>query len=85
MFQLIEEYRHSGSTIKSFCEDRGIKIGTFNYWIKKKKEASATGGFVKIHAPVVSTADLEFVFPNGVRVRTNTTDLGLVKQLVELY
>lgn len=85
MFQLIDEYRNSGSTIKSFCEDRDIKVGTFNYWIKKKMESFSTGGFVKIHAPVPSTADLELVYPSGVRLRTNSTDLGLVKRLLELY
>lgn len=85
MFQLVDDYRNSGSTIKSFCEDRGIKIGTFSYWIKKKKELSSEGGFVKIQTPNLSNTGMELIYPNGVRLRTNPQDLGLVKKLLELY
>lgn len=85
MFQLIEEYRNSGFTIKAFCEDRDIKAATFNYWIKKKKEASSAGGFVTINPQVPSNADLELIYPNGVRLRTGANNLDLVKRLLELY
>lgn len=85
MFKLVDEYRDSGSTIKSFCENRDIKMGTFHYWIKKKKELSSEGGFVRISNHTQSLFDLELIYPNGVRLRTKPQDLGLVKKLLELY
>lgn len=84
MFRLVEEYQGSGTTLKDFCAEKDINIGTFNYW-RKKKAASSAGGFIKLDSPLTSKHDLELVYPNGVRLRMNGPDLALVKNLLELY
>ncbi len=37
---VIDEWRHSGLTQKSFCQQRDINLHAFGYWIKKFRVAS---------------------------------------------
>ena len=40
MFALVDEWRSSGLTKKSFLADRGISLSKFNYWCSKHKAES---------------------------------------------
>lgn len=42
MFPLVERYQSSGQTQKSFCEQEGINMGTFQYWLRKYREQNSS-------------------------------------------
>ncbi len=42
MFPLVESYESSGQLQKEFCEQHGITIGTFHYWLKKYRKQFST-------------------------------------------
>lgn len=37
--QLISEFFKSGKSCKSFCDEHGIKVGTFHWWMKRHKDS----------------------------------------------
>ena len=102
MFSLVEEYLSGVITQIDLCEREGIKKGTFKYWQRKYREESKAGtlkksskkkkdaksDFIPITVPVAvsSSFELEFVYPNGVRLHLNTVmdakGLSIVKQLL---
>ena len=44
---IIDDYRASGLTQKTFCKKHNIKIHTFHYWLKKlNPEPEAKEGFI---------------------------------------
>jgi hypothetical protein len=38
--KLISEYFQSEKSRKAFCQERGIKVGTFHWWMKRHKDAN---------------------------------------------
>lgn len=38
MFPLVEKYESSGQRQKDFCNLHDIRIGTFQYWLRKYRE-----------------------------------------------
>lgn len=89
MFSLIDEYRASGCSMRDFAEARGIKLSTFTYWARKKKQAKTGNPMGKFIPLTVKSADIassiEIVYPNGVRIITWQTNIAKVQQLVKLY
>lgn len=41
--KLIYDYFQSGKSRKAFCQERGIKVGTFHWWMKRHKDANKAG------------------------------------------
>jgi len=37
--ELILEYKKGRRTVKEFCSDKGIKSGTFHYWLSKQRKS----------------------------------------------
>lgn len=37
--KLISDFFKSGKSRKSFCDENGIKLGTFHWWMKRHKES----------------------------------------------
>lgn len=87
MYNLVDSWASSGKTQKEYCEESGIKSGTFSYWVSKKKAAlSASSGFVKVDGGSgPCTAVIEIGYPNGVKLTLHRSDLSLVSQLIRLY
>lgn len=72
MFDLIEQWKQSSLSQKSFCEEHSLRYHTFYYWLKCYRRQHAdnnNNSFVKLNidAPSSSYA-AEIYFPNGVRV-----------------
>ncbi|TPE43341.1 IS66 family insertion sequence element accessory protein TnpA [Pontibacter mangrovi] len=85
MLQLVELYEESGLSQRAFCQEQGLKLSQFTYWIHKvRKEKQATSGFVQL-SPPEPAAQLEVIYPNGVKVRLPARDLQLVSRLLHLY
>lgn len=89
MALLMEEFANSGQSQKEFSAARGMAFHTFNYWFRKlKKEKEESAGFVRVETGTVlsgAAEQLEVVYPNGVKVRTCSTDLSLLSRLIRLY
>lgn len=70
----IEAWRQSGQSQAAYCRDRGLKAGTFNYWLRKqgsavraRRESSALVPVVVRDADVERS--IEVVLPNGIRLQ----------------
>ncbi|MDT0678851.1 IS66 family insertion sequence element accessory protein TnpA [Autumnicola musiva] len=84
MFQLIEQYRVSGLSAKSFARENNISASTMGYWIRKKRSLEKGSGFVEISGSTSGAMEVELLFPNGVQLRMNGGDPALIATLVQL-
>ncbi|SHG74409.1 hypothetical protein SAMN05444483_12617 [Salegentibacter echinorum] len=86
MFALIDEFENSPLNARNFCKTKGVVPSTFYYWKKKKagKESPETSGFITI-SPKVETGSLELIYPNGIRLRLEDSQLELISKLIRLY
>ena len=90
MFSLVDEYHNSGISMRDFTVSKGIKLSTFTYWVRKKKQAedpSASGSFIPLDFKQIksSSGAIEIVYPNGVRVIADHFNVQQVQQLVKFY
>jgi hypothetical protein len=87
MLSQVESWKQSGLAQQTFCDQAGIKLGTFSYWIRKsKKQEVESGGFITLKKTIRSFENkFEIVYPNGVVLRLDTDDLSELSALVKLY
>ena len=86
MFALVDEWLASTETKKAFCEEQGINVHTFSYWITKRQRTdSPTGGFTPVDVSGVQpTGQLIITYPKGVTIRMDGANLPLISQLIHL-
>jgi len=90
MLNHVESWKASTLTQKQYCQQNGISLPTFYYWIKRirYKESHQPGGFIPLlvnGGKRVTHEDCEIHYPNGVTIRVpSTADLQLVSRLVRL-
>lgn len=74
MFEMIERWKRSGLSQKSFCENESLKSCTFYYWYRRHRQHTQSGegksGFVKlqIEKKTAAAASVEIHFPGEVRL-----------------
>ncbi|HRQ18298.1 MAG TPA: hypothetical protein PL085_14580 [Agriterribacter sp.] len=73
MSEMIERWRQSGLSQKSFCENESIKPYVFYYWYKHWRLAEQASenksGFVKLNIEKATVpTSVEIHFPGGVRL-----------------
>lgn len=73
MFEIIDRWKQSGLSQKSFCENESIKPYVFYYWYRRYRifhqSDGDESGFVKLNIEKpVSSAPVEIHFPKGVRL-----------------
>ena len=89
MALLMEEFAQSGQSQKDFSATRGMGFHKFNYWFRKlKKEREEPSGFVRVETDTILSGageQLELLYPNGVKLKTCSTDLSLLSRLIRLY
>ncbi len=95
MYKLICQWEDSGLSQREFFAKNGIVKSTFGYW-RKKYLADAENGkdkkdfiAVKLAQSEVTTegqlAELELIYPNGVRLKfTSDIELSRLKPLIIL-
>lgn len=81
---LVKQWRSSGMSQKEFCLEAGIKLGTFSYWVSRSKESEK--GFVPLVPKKDNpTKEIELIYPNGVKIKVPSGDIGILAQLIRLY
>lgn len=87
MLSQVESWKQSGITQRTFCDNAGIKLATFSYWIKiSKEQEDLTVGFIELKNPSIHLkSQYEIVYPNGVTLKVQNTDLKEIFSLVNLY
>lgn len=87
MFALIDEFENSSLNAKVFCKTKNLVPSTFYYWKKKKarKESPRTSGFIAISPKPGADGPLELIYPNGIRLRLEASQLGLISKLLKIY
>jgi len=85
MLSMIADWHQSGKSKKAYCAENGINEATFYYWFSRIKENDtvAQGSFITTDK-VRGKNDVEIIYPNGVRIRTEN-DIALISQLIRLY
>lgn len=86
MYDLVERWKSSDLTQKQFCGEHDLKVGTFAYWVgKKKRSDEPVGGFVPIDLAAGSAGgQLTISYPNGVKLTLGSNDLALISRLIHL-
>lgn len=76
MFDLVEQWQHSGMSQISFCNSNQIKYATFNYWLKKyrqQKSFSSSPVFASVHIDKETSSQvkprIEIELDEGVIIR----------------
>jgi transposase-like protein len=87
MLFLVEEYFNSGKSRNEFCEEIGVKPTTFSYWIKKKRmNEHSSSGFIKIDtAPGGTAPAFEIIYPNGVKLKLEQSNISFLAHLIRIY
>ena len=60
---LVQEYEQSEQSVKSFCEERGVKYDTFLWW-RRRLKGDSSAGFVEVCLPEVQ-AEYSLRLSNG--------------------
>jgi len=87
MSTLVRQWRESGLTRNEFCQQHGVTLSKFGYWIARFKEDQSDGGgrFIPMGCSGPSGhAVLSVIYPNGVRLEVPSADLGLLSRLIAL-
>jgi hypothetical protein len=91
MFKLVREWRKSGLSQSEFCKPHGITVAKFGYWVGKENfshtaNGRKVGGFVELSGkgPLPSES-YQVVYPNGVKLNYQGSDLVTLSQLIKLY
>ena len=69
---IIARYRQSGMGMKAFCEQEGLRRGTFEEWYRRvRRSETGKGQFVEVKAAsgAASPWAVEVDLPTGVRLR----------------
>lgn len=83
MYRLIEEQQSGSQTAIAFCEHHQINLGTFNYWLRKKRQEGRTS-FIPVDIKPGVEGKAELIYPNGVRIRLESFDPDKIRQLINL-
>ncbi len=94
---LIKGWQQSGLSKAAYCQVHQIKIGAFYYWCSLYKKAGsfvksgnkddrtldANVDFMELNPGLISlSSNVEIHYPNGVVVKTDKNNIGLVKELI---
>ncbi len=82
----VARWRQSGLSQKEFCQQLGMKVGTFAYWVTRSNKIEKEKGFIPIlPGQGVIASEIEVSYPNGVRIKVAASDRALLSQLIHLY
>ena len=61
---ILEEFIESGLTQREFCEERGILVGTFQYWLRRTREVEEAME-VQAHEGSAALMEVKFAADGG--------------------
>ncbi len=94
---LIKGWQQSGLSKTAYCKVHYIKLGAFYYWCSLYKKSgsfvkssnkvdhtsAANVDFMELNPGLISlSSKVEIHYPNGVIVKTDQNNIGLVKELI---
>lgn len=80
----IRKWRQSGLKKKEYCQQHGIKMSTFGYWITRINQHTGKG-FIPLNPPAQSaTSCIEITYPSGVRLKVSNPDFSTISRLISL-
>jgi transposase-like protein len=90
MFDLIEQWKKSGQSQKSFCLQHEARYSVFHYWYKQYREARNTSGptpssFIplQINSYLPTSSHSELIYPDGRRLLFHQpVDVNFLKSLL---
>jgi hypothetical protein len=82
--QHVQQWRESRLTQKVYCQQMGIKQTTFTNWVKRCKE-KPSAAFIPITPPVVQSEEIEFIYPNGVRLKVASHAKHILSELIHIW
>ena len=87
MLSQVDAWKQSGISQQTFCDKAGIKLSTFSYWVRiSKQQDDLAGGFIELTNPSMDLkSQYEIVYPNGVILKVQNTNLKEIFSLVNLY
>lgn len=80
----VKKWRESGLKKKEYCQQHGITVSTFSYWITRINQSSRKGFVALTPASNLATSTIEVIYPNGVRIKVPASDLKTISQLISL-
>jgi transposase-like protein len=86
MFSLVQQWKASGQTKQTFCNQHNITHHTLSYWVTKYNQSRqpSPGGFTPIDLSPAEAGQLSITYPNGVQIRLSEINLPLISQLIRL-
>jgi len=87
MYSHVEEWKESGLTQVVYCEEQGLKLPTFSYWVQKyhkQHQQDNASSFIAISKDQVVKKEYEIIYPNGVTLRVCTEHLSELYSLLQL-
>ena len=87
MKQFIADYSTSGQTKIDYCKAAGVPIHQFYYWQSRVNSSNAPkSSFVKVKTDSIAIPSLELEYPNGVKLRLNSTfNFQELDKLIRLF
>ena len=97
MFRVVERFRDSGLTQKSFCKTEGVALSTLQYWISRYKKQNrqnqqSGSGFPELFVELKPQSSkpsfsntIVVSYPSGVKLTLHKdVDVTLLKELIAL-
>jgi hypothetical protein len=85
----IQSWQQSKQSQQDYCRENNLAYHKFIYWLNKfrRKQNPIEQTFIQVQMePPVHAApmELEIAYPNGVRLRVPSGDIGFIGQLIRL-
>lgn len=80
----IRKWRESGLKKKEYCEQHGISVSTFGYWITRINQNKDKGFIPLVPTQSGGASCIEVIYPNGVRLKVSNSDLRIISRLISL-
>lgn len=80
----IRKWRESGLKKKEYCQQQGISMSTFGYWITRINQNKGKGFVPLVPPDKADTSCIEIIYPNGIRLRLPNSDVRIISQLISL-
>lgn len=85
MIHLVEQWKLSGQSQKSFALAQGIKPHTFRYWVQKQQKHTGNSGEAFIELALHPSDCINIRYPNGIELQLPAaTPLSGLKALLSL-
>jgi len=88
MFALIEQFKTSNKTLKSFCQEQSLPQWRFYYWRRKYTQHHQPVGFIPVSVTTTKeniSCAIDIHYPNGVCISLSELgDLSFLQSLIRL-